>query len=104
MTLEDTLCRLSSKFSSVINSLGYPTKAGTISSLVTTTTGTVTAGAIYVSFENSGSANITVNSTVLKPGGFFTFPTSLGMKLPAIAYVATGGELTISAVYPPATP
>jgi hypothetical protein len=76
--------------------------AGTIFSDVVTTSGTLTAGAVFASFENTGSTDVTVNAKTLKPDKVAVFPTSDGMKLPAIAYNATSGSLTINATYPPA--
>jgi hypothetical protein len=76
--------------------------AGTVYSAVVTNSGTFAAGAVFVTFDNTGTTSVTVNGTTLKQDRSMSFPTSDGVKLPAIAYNATGGELTINATIPPA--
>lgn len=65
------------------------------------TTGTYAAGAAFLSFQNAGEVNATVAGATLKPGEVVNFPSAFGMLLPAVAYVATGTDLLISAVRPP---
>lgn len=75
--------------------------AGTVFSAVVTNSGTLAADAVFASFENTGTTDVTVNAVTLKPDKVALFPTSDGMKLPDIAYDATGGNLTINATFPP---
>lgn len=92
-----------SELGSVVTSAsGAALVAGSVASLVATAAGSLAAGAVFASFENTGTTNVTVNGAVLKPDKFTVFPTSDGMKLPAIAYDAAGGNLTINATIPPA--
>lgn len=101
-TIQNAICGLTQAIYGIKASLVSPTATGTITTTVATSTGTVTAGAVFVSFENTGATNVTVNSTTLEPDKVMNFPTSNGMVLPAINYAATSGSLTINAVYPPA--
>lgn len=68
---------------------------------VDTATGSVEKGFRTASFLNSGSANITVNSETLEPGDSKTYPVMPNMETYGsdIAWDATGGEVTILAIY-----
>ena len=61
-----------------------------------TSAGTVTAGAVSVSFANSGSVNASVDGVTMKPGEGWDYPYAGGDTYPAIAYnPGSGGELII---------
>ena len=93
---------LSELGSQITSASGAALLAGSVASTVATAPGSLAAGAVFASLENTGTTNVTVNGAVLKPDKLAIFPTSDSMKLPAISYDATGGSLTINATYPPA--
>lgn len=61
-----------------------------------TTTGTIAAGAITVSFMNVGAADATVAGGTLAAGESVTFPELINKVYQSIAYVATGTTLVIA--------
>lgn len=65
---------------------------------ITSTTGTVSAGAKSVAFYNSGAANATVAGSTLAPFEFIRFAVTGSDTLAAITYTATGTTLKITEV------
>jgi hypothetical protein len=65
-----------------------------------TTTGTVPAGAIQISFANTGAGPATIgsNGVTIPPGATLDFQAASGGTLGAISYVATGTTLLIATV------
>lgn len=61
-----------------------------------TTSGTVAAGSKTIVFANTGAADATVLGTVLEAGESIKFEAPSTGTVTAIAYVATGTELTIT--------
>ena len=74
-------------------------KTRTSNILRTTTTGTIAAGVYSASFANTGAANATVKTVILKPGETINFDAgAMNNTLDAIPYVATGTELLIISI------
>lgn len=62
-----------------------------------TSSGTISAGKKSISIYNSGLADATVLTVIVKPGETYTWSTNIkGETLAAVAYNATGTELVIT--------
>jgi len=64
----------------------------------TTTTGTIAAGAVYISIANIGNATGSVLGTTIDPGITVDFPTRWGETLGEIPYSAEGTEFLIQVI------
>ncbi len=75
-----------------------PSSVKTPGLLATSTSGTVAAGAVEISFLVTGAGDATVLGVTLSQGAYVNYQAPLGSTLAAVTYNATGTVLKISEV------
>lgn len=103
-TIEEIIIMINNVFEAVPVSIKSTPSASattlTVQNFVSTATGTITAGARFISVANTHSANnATINGLSLSPGQSINYPVVGGGIYPAMSYSATNSQLTIQVIY-----
>lgn len=104
MTVNDIIIMINNIFEAipVVSKVVATSSATTLSvqNFTSTATGTITAGARFISVSNTHeTASATINSLTLLAGQTITYPVIAGAVYPAMSYVATSSSIIIQAIY-----